>query len=592
MQGHHAHLIAPLVLVAARQQRQLPGQVGGGGATRAALEPLRQLLDVVGTALVASLFLGLLAQFAEQARFLGHLADHVAGRHLAHLRPQVAQDVGEARQAVGRARRQLLQGADGLGHMRHRHVLFLRQLGQPGQRTGAHIALGRLHRPHERGVIVRVHQQPQPGQRVLHFLAFQEHGAAGQVVGNTQQLHRLFQRARLEVAAEQDAEITPRHVARLRHEGDFGGDLFRFVFAVAAFPHTDAFAVGLVAPQLLQVLMRIVGDQRVGGAQHAVGAAVVLLQLDDFQRGVVTPHLLQVFRVGTTPGVDRLIVIAHAGEVALVTGQLLEQAVLRVVGVLAFVHQQVADALTPGQRDLRVFFQDLHRQTDQVIEVDGVERGQAQLVALVDAGRFLLAVAARGGHRLFGRQAGVLRARHQVLHVLDVVGLGPGHQVLDLRSGIIGIEDREAALQADGGVFDLQELQAQRMEGADGHLVGILLAQALGHTLAHFLGRLVGEGDRCDTAGRVATTADQVGDLLHDHARLAAARTGQHQQGAFDMEDGGGLGGIETVHWRGIVAGPGDGHSRRPVGMLNGVGASGQRRTISRWPSSISTIRR
>ena len=140
-------------------------------------------------------------------------------------------------------------------------------------------------------------------------------------------------------------------------------------------------------------------------------------------------------------------------------------------------------------------------------------------------------------------------------------------------------------------MLDLQELQAQRMEGADGHLVGVLLAQALGHALAHFLGRLVGEGDRRDAARRIAAAADQVGDLFHDHTRLAAARAGEHQQRAFDVQDGGGLGGIETVHGMGIVAGPGDDHSGPPVGLLNGFGGAELRRTIRRWPSSTARSR-
>ena len=41
---------------------------------------------------------------------------------------------------------------------------------------------------------------------------------------------------------------------------------------------------------------------------------------------------------------------------------------------------------------------------------------------------------------------------------------------------------------------------------------------------------------------------DQVRDLLHDHARLAAAGAREHQQGALAVQDGGALGGVETVH--------------------------------------------
>ena len=59
----------------------------------------------------------------------------------------------------------------------------------------ADLALGRLHRAQEGRVVVGIGEQPQPGQRVLDLAAIEERGAAGQVVGNAQQLQRLFQRA-------------------------------------------------------------------------------------------------------------------------------------------------------------------------------------------------------------------------------------------------------------------------------------------------------------------------------------------------------------------------------------------------------------
>ena len=177
------------------------------------------------------------------------------------------------------------------------------------------------------------------------------------------------------VAAEQDAEIAPRRIARGVQEGDLGGDFFCFVFVVAALPHADAVAVGLVAPQFLRMLVRIVGDQGVGRAQHAVAAAVILFQLDDLQRRVVAGHLQQVVRVGAAPRVDALVVVAHAGEIAVRACQHLQQAVLRIVGVLAFVHQQVANAFAPRSGDSGIVFQYLHRQADQVIKVHRVEGG-------------------------------------------------------------------------------------------------------------------------------------------------------------------------------------------------------------------------
>src|SRR3546814_4316051 len=110
------------------------------------------------------------------------------------------------------------------------------------------------------------------------------------------------------VAAEQDAEVAPRRAAGLVDEVDLAGHALGFVHAVAALPDPDAFAVGLCAPQRLGVLVRIVGDQRIGHAQHAVAAAVVLFALDYLRRRVVPGQLRQVLRVGGAPGVGAMVV--------------------------------------------------------------------------------------------------------------------------------------------------------------------------------------------------------------------------------------------------------------------------------------------
>src|SRR5690606_36735930 len=449
-------------------------------------------------------------------------------------------------------------------------------------------------------VVIRVGDHPQPGKRVLHFLAFQEGGAAGEVVGHAQQLQRLLQRPRLVVAAEQDAELAPWDLLGLVQERDLAGDLLRLVLVVAAFPDADALAVGLVRPQGLEVLVRVARDQRVGRAQHAVGAAVVLLQLDHLQVRVVLAHLVQVLRVGAAPGLEALVVVAHAGEVAGRAGDGAQQPVLGVVGVLALVDQQVADALAPGPDHVLVALQYLQRHGDQVVEVDRIEGLQPRLVARVQPGRLYLADGAGHGQGLLRRQAGVLGAGDQVARVLDRVRLGAGHQVLDLGGGVVGVEDRKAALEPGGLVLDLRELQAQGVEGADGQAVGRVAPDALGHALAHFLRRLVGEGDGRDAPRRVAPSGDQVGDLLDDDAGLAAAGARKHKQRALVMQYGGALLGIEHGGTDG-TGGPfyplrracrpdpvRRGRAWRPRASAPG----GRCRKIPRWPSSTSTTRR
>ena len=114
-------------------------------------------------------------------------------------------------------------------------------------------------------------------------------------------------------------------------------------------------------------------------------------------------------------------------------------------------------------------------------------------------------------------------------------------------------------------MFDLQELQAQCVEGAQRHLIHGLpfmvslsnhTFEALAQALAHFLGGLVGEGDRGDALGRHAPRRDQVGDFFDDHARLAAASTRQHQQGSVAVLDGRALGRVEGIHEGAHCSGP------------------------------------
>jgi hypothetical protein len=104
------------------------------------------------------------------------------------------------------------------------------------QRGAADFALGRGDRAQEGGIVVGIGEHAQPRQRVLHFLAFEEGGAAAQVIGHAQQLQRFFQRPRLVVAAEQDRELAPGHVLALLEVLDLGGDALGLVRVVAALP--------------------------------------------------------------------------------------------------------------------------------------------------------------------------------------------------------------------------------------------------------------------------------------------------------------------------------------------------------------------
>jgi hypothetical protein len=110
-------------------------------------------------------------------------------------------------------------------------------------------------------------------------------------------------------------------------------------------------AFAQIAPQVLREQLGVGANHIVGGAQDGAGGAVVLLQLDDFQRGEVDWQFLQVVQGGAAPAVDRLVVVAHGGETGafglVATHQQLQHLVLRGIGVLVLVHQHMAHQPLP-----------------------------------------------------------------------------------------------------------------------------------------------------------------------------------------------------------------------------------------------------
>ena len=107
-------------------------------------------------------------------------------------------------------------------------------------------------------------------------------------------------------------------------------------------------------------------------------------------------------------------------------------------------------------------------------------------------------------------------------------------QLLDDRLLIGGVVDREVAAQADVVRLAAQQARAQRVEGRHPHRAAVRLEQPL-DALAHFLGGLVGEGDRHDLIGIRDLLGDEIRDAMRDDARLSRARACEDQQRAVGL---------------------------------------------------------
>jgi hypothetical protein len=77
------------------------------------------------------------------------------------------------------------------------------------------------------------------------------------------------------------------------------------------------------------------------------------------------------------------------------------------------------------------------------------------------------------------------------------------------------------------------------------------------HSLAHLLGRLVGEGDRQNLAGLGEAPSHEVRDAIGNDAGLSRARASEYQEWPARVEDGLSLGrieGLEEIHHEVVVS--------------------------------------
>ncbi|VVN29037.1 hypothetical protein PS647_04769 [Pseudomonas fluorescens] len=559
MQGHHLHAFGAiflflLALEHVAQDEFADGVLDGHLAFFVFFQGVLQRLDQepdVTHAVIGGLVAGAVGA---QPVLVVDVHDHAAqGRDRVFAGTLLAHPVHEAleaRQAIGEAAVEVFAQADFVGGGVHRDLALGGVVAQLLQRGRADLAARHVDHPQEGVVVVRVHDQAEVGHQVLYFLATEKAVAAGQAIRHLVVLQFQLDQLGLVVAAIQDREIAVRAVGAQVQAEDFHGHALGLGVLVAAPDHADLVAVAHFTPQLLFEFVGVVRDQHVGAAQDAAGGAIVLLQHHHFQGRVVVLEQHQVFRARAAPGVDRLVVVAHHGELVAFADEHFHQQILAGVGVLVFVHQQVAHLVLPLFQDVGVFFEQLHRQQDQVVEIHRVERLERALVVGVDDGSGLFLGVARVFQGLGRQDQVVFPGADHVLDLVDAVVArvfllhDVGHQGLDV--GLV--EDREARFVAQPHVFLADDVQAQVVEGADRQATTFAGAQQGADPFLHLAGGLVGKGHGDDVLGADAAVLDQVRDFARDHAGLAGASTGEHQKRAADVAHGFLLPGIESGH--------------------------------------------
>ena len=416
-------------------------------------------------------------------------------------------------------------------------------LGPPGElvlRLAADAARGGVDDAVEADGVGRVVHDAQVGDDILNLAPAVEAGGADELVGHAALQERLFQGAGLGVGAVHDRHAAGRIALQLQGADGVHDEVGLFFLGVDL-AHDDGHAALALGEQLFVHAVGVAADDGFGRVEDDLRGAVVLLQQDELRGGVVLAEAVDVAEVGAPPAVDRLVGIAHGKEVVLRRRQPGEQGVLGRVCVLELVHQDVLVLLLVALEHVGALVEEQHGVHQQVVEVHGVVGLQELLVVAVDAAGDLGDVVAGGvevgGDQLVFRRADVVE--HLGGREALVVQVEVGERLLDHLELVVAVEDDEVALVV-GEVVGLaaQDAGAGGVEGAHGQPAQPLFADQRLQPAGHLARRLVGEGDGHDAPGGDVQLGHEVGDAVGEHARLAAARPGEHEHRPGRRGDG------------------------------------------------------
>ena len=420
----------------------------------------------------------------------------------------------------------------------------------------AYAALGRGHSPQKRRVVVVVDPQPKPAAQVLDLGPVEKARSARHLVRNLRFAQRFLKRLGLVVGPVQNGKVPKLLVLRPAmgeaagaQALDPGHGALGLVFLAVGVHNPHRLAFAQVTPQVLGKQLGVGANHVVGRPQNGASRPVVLLQLDDLERGEIHGQLAQVVQRGTTPAVNGLVIITHrreAGATRLVAAhQQFQDLVLRGVGVLVFIHQHMAHLLLPALAHRLMVAQQFQGQGDQVVKVHALVGAEALLVVAHHAGNDAFVV-------ILGQQSGLLGVQPLAFPAADdpLPRTSRGHvhraaSIFQDAGDVVGVENRKIRFQAQYLAVLAQHAHAQGVKGADHHVPGRAANQAL-RPLTHFSGGLVGERDGGNAFG-FQPRLDQATNLVRDHTGFARAGTGQHQTGSVHEVDGFLLGQVEAV---------------------------------------------
>ena len=316
------------------------------------------------------------------------------------------------------------------------------------------------------------------------------------------------------------------------------GNLLRLIEVGGRTDHLNPGSLVILRPHLLGHPVLVVLDDGVGRIHDVLRGTVVLLQLEDARARIVALEIEDVLDVGATETVDALRIVAHHADILVKSRQPLDNQILREVGILILVDEDILEpVLIFEQRLGRIAQEDIHK-VEQVVEIHGVRLVQTVVVFGEDLRNHRLV-----GHPVVGLDFGVVgillrrqeagfghgdTAQHESGGVL--LGIQPHllDDALDQRFGVVRVVDGDVGGESDLLGLHPEDAVEDGVESAHRDRLGQVAADQVHDTLAHLRRGLIGESQRQNPVRTDVINSQHVGDAVGQHTGLTGARTRQN----------------------------------------------------------------
>ena len=175
-----------------------------------------------------------------------------------------------------------------------------------------------------------------------------------------------------------------------------------FVVLIAGHLQHQGLSCRIFRPHRFGFATCIMVYERICGIQNHLGGAIILFQLDHGCFRIIFFEIQNIADVCATPSVNALVRVADHAQVAVLRRQPPGQGILRVVGVLILIDQNITEPLLIFLQDERILFEQTNRHIHQIVEIHGVVGDQLFLIKFVNA-RYPLLIIVVGLSRKLSR---------------------------------------------------------------------------------------------------------------------------------------------------------------------------------------------